>query len=393
MLWLALPVALASPLSAQSLSGHRIGPLTFSGEAAGALAPKDTAFFNDTGYDVYPLRMIFISLSAEIRLGSRASVLAEGVSENLTAPRLRGLYLRVSPFKDHAFDVQAGRIPPVFGSFARRSYSSSNPLIGLPLGYQYLTTVRTDAAADTTNALLRVRGRGWLLRYPVGNPSFAPGLPLTSSRFWDTGVEARIGREPLSLGVAVTQGTLANPRFKDDNDGRQVSARLGWTPRTGLILGVSAARGQYANRTLMAALPADQASHPLRQTSLGGDAEYSWGPWLLRAEGLYSRFDLPALREPRIDAPVKALALSVEGVRRLLPGLYAAGRIDHLGFSHIVGTTRAAPWDAPVSRVEAGLGWQPWRPLTFKAVYQHNWRTEGYVGRHGLVAAQAMARF
>ncbi len=394
VLWPALLAGvLPSPLGAQDLSGHRIGPLTLSGEASGSLAPEDTAFFNDTGYDVYPLRMLFISLSAEIRLGGRASVLAEGVSENLDAPRVRALYLRVRPFRDRAFDVQAGRVPPVFGSFARRSYSSSNPLIGLPLGYQYLTTVRTDAAADNTDGLLRVRGRGWLLGYPVGDRSFAPGLPLTSSRFWDTGVEVRIGREPLSLGVAVTQGTLAAPRFENDNDGRQVSARLAWTPRTGLLLGVSAARGEYADRTLMEALPADQASRTLRQVSLGGDAEYSWGPWLLRAEGVYSRFDLPALQEPRIVAPVEALALSAEGVRRLLPGLYAAARIDHIGFSRIAGTTRADPWDAPVSRVEAGFGWQPWRPFTLKIVYQHNWRDEGYEGRRGFVAAQAMARF
>jgi hypothetical protein len=394
VLWFALLAAAPpAPLDAQDLSGHKIGPLTFSGEASGSLAPEDTAFFNDTGYDVFPLRMFFISLSAEIRLGGRASVLAEGVSENLDAPRVRSLYLRVRPLRDRAFDVQAGRIPPVFGSFARRAYGSSNPLIGLPLGYQYLTTLRTDAVADTSNGLLLLRGRGWLLSHPVGNRSFAPGLPLASSRFWDTGVEVRIGREPLSLGVAVTQGTLAAPRFEDDNGGRQVSARLGWVPRTGLIFGLSAARGEYADRTLMAALPADQASRTLRQVSLGADAEYSWGPWILRAEGVYSRFDLPALREPRIEAPVEALALSAEGVRRLAPGLYAAARIDHIGFSRIVGTTRTAPWDAPVSRVEAGIGWQPWRPFTVKVVYQHNWREEGYAGRQGFLAAQALARF
>jgi hypothetical protein len=385
--------AVSLRLDAQDLSGRRIGPLTFSGEASGSLAPEDSAFFNDTGYDVYPLRLLWLSLSAELRLGARAGVLAEVVSENLEAPRVRGAYLRVRPFRDRAFDLQAGRIPPVFGAFARRSYGSANPLIGLPLGYQYLTTLRTDAAADSADSLLRVRGRGWLVRYPVGDPRPAPGLSLASSRFWDTGVEARIGREPLSLGVAVTQGTLAAPRLEDDNDGKQVSARLAWTPRIGLVLGFSAARGEYADRTLMAALPEGQASRTLRQAALGADAEYSWGRWLLRAEGLYSRFDLPELREPRIDAPVGALALSAEGVRRLAPGLYAAARVDRLGFSRVTGTTRTAGWDAPVTRVEAGIGWQPWRPLTLKAVYQYNWRDEGYQGRRGFVAVQALARF
>ena len=333
VLWsFLLAVALPSALGAQDLSAHRIGPLTLSGEAAASLAPDDTAFFNDTGYDVYPLRMLFISLSAQLRIGAHASILAEGVDENLHTPRLRGLYLRVRPLRGRSFDLQAGRIPPVFGSPSRLSYGSSNPLIGLPLGYQYLTTVRADAAAANPDGVLRVRGRGWLVGFPIGNRKVAPGLPLANSRFWDTGIEARIGRDPLSFALAVTQGTLAAPRLEDDNGGKQVSARLAWTPRVGLILGASAARGEYADRRLVAALPSDEASRPLRQTALGTDAEYSWGPWLVRGEGLYSQFDLPALRGETGAAPVRALALYVEAVRRLGPGLYLAGRLDHMGF-------------------------------------------------------------
>lgn len=380
-------------LGAQDLSAHRLGALTVSGEIAASLAPLDTAFFNDTGYDVYPLRMLFMSLSAELRLGGRASLMAEGVNENLLGPRVRGLYLRLRPLRGRGVDLQIGRIPPVFGSSSRRSYGSSNPLIGLPLGSQYLTTVRADAAAVNADGVLRARGRGWLVKYPIGDKTAAPGLPLANSRYWDTGIEVRFGRGPVTLALAVTQGTLAAPRLEDDNGGKQVSGRLGFTPLTGLILGASVARGEYASRGLVAALSPDRASNPLRQTSLGGDAEYSWGPWLLRAEAHYSEFDLPALRGEAGQAPVRALALSVEGVRRLGPGLFAAGRVDHLGFNRIAGSARTLPWDAPVSRVETGIGWQPWRPLTAKVVYQYNWRGEGYPGRHGFVAAQALVRF
>lgn len=390
---LLVAFAPAARVAAQDIGGRRLGPLTLSGEASGSFAPEDTAFFNDTGYDVYPLRLLWLSASAELRLGARAAVLAEVVSENVDAPRLRGAYLRLRPFRERSFDVQAGRVPPVFGSFARNSYGSSNPLIGLPLGYQYLTTLRADAAPESADNLLRMRGRGWLVRYPVGNPLFAPGLPLASSRFWDVGVQARIGVEPVTFAVALTQGTLAAPRFHDDNGGKQLSARLGFSPRTGLLFGASFAGGEYADRDLTADLPPAQASRTLRQLALGGDAEYSWGHWLLRAEAVYSRSDLPELQAPPIDAPVEALALSVEGVRRLVPGLYAAARFDHLGFSRISGTSGSAGWDAPVTRIEAGMGFQPWRPLTLKAVYQQNWREEGFPGRHVFVAVQALVRF
>ena len=38
-------------------------------------------------------------------------------------------------------------MPPTFGAFARRTYANDNPLIGYPLAYQYMTTMRADALA------------------------------------------------------------------------------------------------------------------------------------------------------------------------------------------------------------------------------------------------------
>src|SRR6185295_3883213 len=99
------------------------------------------------------------------------------------------LYLRVRPWKDRSFDVQAGMVPPVFGAFARRRYGSDNPLIGYPLAYQYLTSVRPDAAPATADDLLAMRGEGWWSRFPIGDPSRRPGSPLASALRWDTGVE------------------------------------------------------------------------------------------------------------------------------------------------------------------------------------------------------------
>jgi hypothetical protein len=390
LLALSLAVRVAS---AQDLSGRRLGPLTASGEVTGSYAPEDTAFFNDTGYDVATPRLLWVGLNLSLRLDPHLHVLTQVVSENLETLRLRALYLRYRPFRRREIDVQAGRIPPVFGAFGRRSYGVANPLIGLPLGYQYLTTLRTDAMPASADDLLRVRGRGWRVRYPVGSQEPAPGLPLVQSRYWDTGIEARFGREPLSLAVAVTQGSLSEPRLDDDNGGKQVSARAQWTPRVGLVLGVSGARGEYVDRSLLSALPADQASRRYRQRAFGADVEYSWGHWLVRGEAMLCEWDVPELEAPRLTSPLEALSLSAEGVRKLMPGLYLAARVDHLGFSRVTGTAESGSWDAPVTRVEGGAGWEPWRPLTLRVVYQYNWRSAGPRGRHGLVSVQAGLRF
>ena len=70
--------------------------------------------------------------------------------------RIRALYLRVKPFEARAFDLQAGLIPPVFGLYPRRAYGDDSPLIGFPLTYQYLTTMRADAVPQGADDLLAV---------------------------------------------------------------------------------------------------------------------------------------------------------------------------------------------------------------------------------------------
>jgi hypothetical protein len=49
---------------------------------------------------------------------------------------------------------------------------------------------------------------------------------------------------------------------------------------------------------------------------------------------------------------------------------------------------RPTPWDAPVSRLEAGVGYKPHRHLLLKGVYQQNWRDTAVFHTLGVVAAQ-----
>ena len=313
--------------------------------------------------------------------------------DNLESPRLYALYFRLKPWAARAFDLQVGLIPPVFGAFGRRAYGSGNPLIGFPLAYQYLTTLRSDAVPANADDLLRVRGFGWLVRYPVGNPYPAPGLPVVDGQRWDVGAEVRIGGEPFQLAAAVTQGSLSHPRIEDDNDGKQLSGRLQAKPATSLVLGLSVAAGQYLSRNLDYALPAGQAGREEQQRAAGLDVEYSRGHAVVRAEAIWSAFDLPAIDPPRIEDPVAALGLSLEAVYRVAPGLDVAARFDRLTFDEIQGTTERDTWDAPVTRVEAGVGYALRRGLLVKAVYQHNWRSAGPSGRQGFPVAQVVWRF
>jgi hypothetical protein len=367
-----------------SFLGDRV---RLGGEVSGTIAPEDPGWFNYTGYESSTLRLFRVDLTAEARLASFASVLLDARSDNLDAPRVYALYLRLRPWAGREAFLQAGLVPPVFGAFPRRRYASENPLPGLPLAYQYLTNLREDAVPSRSEELLAQRGRGWRVRYPVGSTEPGPGLPLVNAEKWDTGVELRLGREPLSLALAVTQGTLCYPLVSDDNGGKQVSARLAWTPAPSFVAGVSGSSGEFLAREVLDVLPAS-ARGTYRQKAAGVDLQWSRGYWIVRAEAVWSRFTLPALDATRIEDPLDALGLYAEARYKLRPGLYLAARADRLASTEIESVAGSQTWDAPVTRVEAGAGWAPLRHVLLKASWQHNWRDGGAVRESDLVAGQ-----
>jgi hypothetical protein len=159
------------------------------------------------------------------------------------------------------------------------------------------------------------------------------------------------------------------------------------------VLGVSASRGPFVSSTAARGAVGDGHDRDFTQTAWGGDIEYSRGYYVLRAETIWSEWKLPALGAPVIDTPLQALSTYVEGRYKLRPGLYVAGRVDHLGFNDIVGSAGPQSWEAPVTRVEVGAGYSLLRNLLLKISVQRNTRDGGRVPSATLAAAQAVYWF
>ena len=390
-----LGAAVAGPAQAGELPSEPIvaagGRLTISGDVSGTMscahsnAPNaasctpDTGFFNYTDYDYSALRLFRVDLIANLKATSRLAVLTEVRSENAASPTPYGLYLRFKPWLKRDFDLQVGRVPPTFGAFARRSYASDNLLIGYPLAYQYLTSLRPDALPANADELLKMRGRGWLSQFSVGNPVAAAGMPLVDAFHWDTGIQAHAATSWAEVAASVTTGTVANPLARDDNAGKNLAARVVLHPATGLVIGGSAARGPFiASQATDLAGISSQNGH-FTQSAWGADVEFSRGYYLVRAEGILSSWTVPIFSAPLITNPLRSGSISVEGRYKIHPGLYMAARVDHLGFSEIAGTLRTTGWDAPVTRAEVGGGYLLQRNLQLKVSYQHNHREGGRV--------------
>lgn len=402
-------VALGTSAAAQSLPSEPItlagGRVVVSGEASVGIAARDPAYFNYTDYDHNALRLLRLSVSGEVRANDRlwflgevvdeVSLFADPLSANPNVLRAYAWYARVRPWRQRAFDIQVGRIPPTFGSFMRRSYGGGNPLIGYPLAYQYLTSLRPNALPATVDELLNMRTRGWQTRYRVGSSAAQPGLPLVSGWRWDMGVQMRVAWRALEAAGAVTNGTISNPRVRDDNGGKQLVGRLALRPSPAVVVGISGATGAYLSRDLRNQVPGTGVNRS-RQRALGVDADFSRDYWQVRAEAILSSWDLPLVRAPQFTDPLKALAVSLETRYRVLPAVYVASRVEHLTFSRVTGTLfggQPTPWEAPVSRVEVGGGYYLQRNLVAKVVYQHNWRAAGRVRARGFTAAQLLYWF
>ena len=389
--------SVASPLRAQSLPSEPIvfadGRITLGGDVSATYGSDDTGYFNYTGYDHSVLRMLRLDLTASVRANDHLWFLGDLRSENGDTPTPYAFYVRIRPWVSRGIDIEAGRIPPAFGSFPRRSYVSDNMLIGYPLAYQYLTSIRPDSLPASADDLIRMRGRGWESNFQYGSTTAAAGVPLVDSFRWDTGVQVHASSSTLDGTIAVTTGTLSHPLFGDDNDGRQIAGRVAYHPVAGLIVGASAAQGPFVTSAAAATVPGGVDANALVQQAFGADIEYSRDYYLVRSEFIYSGWRLPRISAPYISGTLGSLGMYVEGRYKIRPGLYVASRFDHLGFTDITGSSGTTSWEAPVSRVEVGGGYSIQRNLIAKISFQYNSRPAGLEHTKNLVAAQLLFWF
>lgn len=388
VLWASPGAALAQTLPAGPIRALD-GELLVSGEASITIgAPDHDAYFNYTDYEHNALRLFRLSLAGAWQPARRLAFVAEVRSEDLDRPRAYAAYVRVRPWLDRTFDIQAGRIPPAFGAFSRRGYSTDRTVLGYPLAYQYLTAIHPDAVPAAAEDLLRMRARGWLSDFPVGDATPRAGVPLVSGFRWDTGIQAHWAAGMVDLTGSVTTGTLSDPHVKDNNRAPQLSGRVALAPVIGLVLGASAARGAWLSRDVADVVTGARDGQHYAQTAWGLDAEYSRDHWLLRSEMIWSRWRVPFARTTPSGVDLEARALWLEGRYKFTPRIFAAARVDHLGFAALPGLSPAVSWDAPVDRVEVVAGYYLQRNLVARGGVQRNERGGGRVRARTYVSAQ-----
>ena len=392
-----LILAAALRASAQSLPEGPIsiadGHVILGAEVTATVAPDDPGFFNYTSYEFSALRNLRLGVSAEVRANDHVQLLTEIRLDQGRVLDAYGLFVRLRPWPARRFDIQVGRIPPTFGALTRTAYGSGNLLIGQPLAYQYLLSLRSDALPATTDDLLRMRGRGWLSNFPVGNRAEAPGLPMVNTSRWDTGVQVHGANGKVEWTGSVSAGSLSDPRFRDNNAGRHLAGRVVARPTPALAFGASASRGAWVNRTVDAAIAGTNSGDRSRQIAFGGDAEFSTGPFLIRGEAIRSTWTMPSIATLQLREPLVATSMLVEGRYKIAPGLYVAARGDRIDFGWITGAQGPGTWEARTWRLETGVGYSITRNIQMKGSWQLNDRDGGRVRTDAIFAGQLLYWF
>ena len=324
--------------------------------ASAATSPRDGAgrpgFFNYSDYEHSTLRSCASGSRRAVRGDRPAGVPGRGPDRELGARSQPVRALRARPaLADRRFDLQAGRIPPMFGASRAAATATDNPLIGYPLAYQYLTTLRPDAGAGQRRRAAADARPRLARRLRRGNPSRRAGCRSS----------------PRSAGTPACRCASAGDRARGQRGGHQGHAVEPARPRRQRRQAGPGARrtaaGRRARRRRLGARGAyldaaalSRAARPARRTrsqqrASGVDLEYSRGHWLVRRGDGLERLDACRRRgRRRLARRCGALAVCVEGryvrARRLRGGARRPPRLQRhhrLGQPDALGGAGLAP--------------------------------------------------
>jgi hypothetical protein len=322
-----------------------------------------------TNFDVLRAR-VFLEGGTE---RTRAYVQALFTDAGLEPFLLYGAYVQHKLWEEREFYLEAGKIPVHLGTWAPRTYSNRNPLIGVPLAYYYRSTLPFRMMPRDLDHLLAARGRGQsgvVYTNLDGSPRGAQWglMPMLYDSCWDYGAFLIGASHDFDAAVGLTFGPPGAPAMGPETNGSvALNVRLGWAPVPALALHVSFARGAYLTRDVAAWVPAGTHVEDYAQTLWASSLRWDRRHVQVFAEAFFSHAETP-LR----DAGLRSLSYYLEGRYRFGAGWYAAARWDEMRFEEVESASGPVTWDQNVRRLEAGFGYHVNRELLLKAVAQVN---------------------
>jgi hypothetical protein len=307
--------------------------------------------------------------------------------------RLDEYALRVTPWDDGRFNVQAGKFSTVVGNWAQRHDSWTNPFINAPLPYENPTGVWDTAAPEEAYDLLdwaHVNSKDKpeeiysdkYLRVPIiWGPSYATGLSVFGALGkFDYAAELKnssLSSRPQAWEIG--EQDFSHPTY---------SARLGWRPNEMWKFGISASVGPFLMPTAASTIPPGHGFGDYREILLGQDIRFAWHHFQLWAEFFEVRWKIPEIGN------ADTLAYYVEGRYQVTPQFFAALRWNQQLFGQIRDDDGAMTrWGRDAWRIDVALGYRFTEYTQLKLQYSLLNERPAENRYNNLLAAQFTLRF
>lgn len=290
--------------------------------------------------------------------------------------------VRLTPWQDGRFNLQAGKFGTVVGSWVPRHLSWENPFVTAPLPYENRTAIYDSDPPSGPDEILHTAVGGEYDYSPViWGPSYASGAS----------VSGRIGK--FDYAAEVKNASLASrPESWDATevgfDHPTVSGRLGFRPNQMWNLGFSASDGPFYRPEAAPLLPVGRGLGDYHQRLLGQDIGFAWHHLQLWAEFYETRFEVPNVGN------ADTFAYYFEAKYKFTPQFFGALRWNQQLFATVPdGQGGRAAWDHNAWRSDAALGFRFTAHTQFKLQYSLLHQESSAHDFSHLVAGQFTVRF
>ncbi len=309
------------------------------------------------------------------------------------AVRLDEYVLRLTPWADGRFNLQAGKFATVVGNWTYRHASWDNPFITAPLAYENLTGIWDTFAAHSTTEVMTWAGllprpnRGGALlddyrSLPIiWGPSYSSGASVFGTvAGFDYAFEVKntsLSSRPETWQPTETQ--WQNPTF---------SGRVGYRPDEMWNFGFSASTGTYLQPSAAPTLSPGLGFGQYQEIVLGQDISFAWHHLQVWAEVYEARFEIPGVGNANTES------YYVEAKYKFTPQFFGAVRWNQQLFGTLPdpggGTSR---WGRDVERIDLGPGFRLTPHLQIKLQYSLEHQAADASTWGDMIAAQLTLRF
>jgi hypothetical protein len=349
----------------------------FSGPAPGLIRTTSDGLFNPR-----------LSLFVDAQLGPAVYVFTQtridrgfDPSDQGAQIRLDEYAVRVTPWEDGRFNLQAGQFSTVIGNWVPRHLSWDNPFINAPLPYENVTAIEDASAPYTTLLSVGSPEEKYEHNPVIWGPSYATGIS----------VAGRIGKFDYAAEIknaSLSSRPEAWPITRRDFDHPTVSGRVGFRPNEMWTFGFSASDGPYFRSEAMPTLPFGTDIGDYHERVFGQDIGFAWHHWQIWAEFFEARFEIPGFSDG------DTFAYYLEAKYKFTPQFFAAIRWNQQFFGDVTNSYGdTAPWGRDLWRADLAAGYRFTAHTQLKIQYSFQRDNYGLRDVAHMVAAQFTVRF